>query len=288
MLEFSDLSNRVKKNIEEKSKLMQAMEMGGTVEGQKLFHAIKKNTVLNLFDKHQSYDFHIAKVWIVYYKHIPKVGLFTINIYSGLNIVFSKARRFYFLRAVLTILVPIQFQMTFNEKFPRYFLKMIEEISWLGSSILIMNQVIISPPYLLDNVTEYKEAKESNAKAVAHVRKIVEKFYKDQQKLSLNNGTPSQASSANIAASAIAPTKTTSATPVSPSTSSSPKKTSSASNGSSSSSSSSTSSAIGRDSNPHHNSPFDQFAIEDDSAIMRNLVKKKKICIRKIMILTRT
>ncbi|RXG68274.1 Protein LSM12-like protein B [Armadillidium vulgare] len=170
------LSNRVKKSIEEKSKLMQAMEMGGTVEGQKLFHAIKKT---------------------------------------------------------------------------------IEEISWLGSSILIMNQVIISPPYLLDNVTEYKEAKENNAKAVAHVRKIVEKFYKDQQKLSLNNGTPSpQASSANIAASAIAPTKTTPATPVSPSTSSSsPKKTSSASNGSSSSStSSSTSSAIARDSNPHHNS----------------------------------
>ncbi|KAL7630708.1 UNVERIFIED_CONTAM: hypothetical protein RMT77_019082 [Armadillidium vulgare] len=175
-LNLNKLSNRVKKSIEEKSKLMQAMEMGGTVEGQKLFHAIKKT---------------------------------------------------------------------------------IEEISWLGSSILIMNQVIISPPYLLDNVTEYKEAKENNAKAVAHVRKIVEKFYKDQQKLSLNNGTPSpQASSANIAASAIAPTKTTSATPVSPSTSSSsPKKTSSASNGSSSSStSSSTSSAIARDSNPHHNS----------------------------------
>lgn len=127
----------------------------------------------------------------------------------------------------------------------------IEEISWLGSNILIMNQVIISPPYLLDNVTEYKEAKESNAKAVTHVRKIVEKFYKDQQKLNLNNGTPFQAPSG---AGANAPTKSTTTAPVSASTSSSPKKTSSASNGSSSSSSSSTSSAVGRDSNTHHSS----------------------------------
>lgn len=36
-----------------------------------------------------------------------------------------------------------------------------------------MNQVLISPPYYLDNVIEYKDAKETNSKAVTHVRKIV-------------------------------------------------------------------------------------------------------------------
>ena len=36
-----------------------------------------------------------------------------------------------------------------------------------------MNKVMISPPYALDNVKEYKEGTDFNGKAVEHVRKIV-------------------------------------------------------------------------------------------------------------------
>lgn len=116
----------------------------------------------------------------------------------------------------------------------------IEEVKWTGPNILVMGQVVISPPYLLENVREQKEGKEANGKTLSYIKKIVsriirkvhflstwiyctpltyevgkvnfgtilccyclvwehwvttslplqvEKFHKDQQTLSLNNGT---------------------------------------------------------------------------------------------------
>ncbi|KAK3868535.1 hypothetical protein Pcinc_026083 [Petrolisthes cinctipes] len=67
--------------------------------------------------------------------------------------------------------------------------KTIEEVKWTGSNILVMGQVVISPPYLLENVREQKEGKEANGKTLSYIKKIVEKFHKDQQSISLNNGT---------------------------------------------------------------------------------------------------
>ncbi|XP_071543077.1 protein LSM12 isoform X2 [Panulirus ornatus] len=67
--------------------------------------------------------------------------------------------------------------------------KTIEEVTWVGASILVMGQVLVSPPYLPENVREHKESKENNTKTLNYIRKIVDKFHKDQQSLSLNNGT---------------------------------------------------------------------------------------------------
>ncbi|KAK8389819.1 hypothetical protein O3P69_009071 [Scylla paramamosain] len=67
--------------------------------------------------------------------------------------------------------------------------KTMEEVKWAGVSILVMGQVIISPPYQIENVKEQKEGKESNSKTLPYVKKLVDKFHQDQQSLSLNNGT---------------------------------------------------------------------------------------------------
>ncbi|CAL4155037.1 unnamed protein product, partial [Meganyctiphanes norvegica] len=69
--------------------------------------------------------------------------------------------------------------------------KTMEEVTWVQSSILVMGTVIIDPPYGLTNVREFKEGKESNSKAINHIKKIVEKFHKDQAAgaSGLNNGT---------------------------------------------------------------------------------------------------
>ncbi|XP_068231053.1 protein LSM12 homolog B-like [Palaemon carinicauda] len=67
--------------------------------------------------------------------------------------------------------------------------KTIEEVTWVGPSILVMNHVVINPPYLPENVREHKDSKEPNMKTLNYIRKIVDKFHKDQQNVSLNNGT---------------------------------------------------------------------------------------------------
>ncbi|MPC63426.1 Protein LSM12 B [Portunus trituberculatus] len=51
--------------------------------------------------------------------------------------------------------------------------KTMEEVKWAGVSILVMGQVIISPPYQLENVKEQKEGKESNSKTLPYVKKLV-------------------------------------------------------------------------------------------------------------------
>ncbi|KAK2164292.1 hypothetical protein LSH36_66g03012 [Paralvinella palmiformis] len=53
--------------------------------------------------------------------------------------------------------------------------KTISDVKWDKETIIVMNDVTIKPPYGVDNV----EGKQS---AIAHVRKIVEKYYRDQQR----------------------------------------------------------------------------------------------------------
>lgn len=107
-LNLSKLSNRAKKSIDEKQRLIEAMQSGVSPVGQKLFLHIRKT---------------------------------------------------------------------------------MEEVKWAGVSILVMGQVLISPPYQLENVKEQKEGKDANSKTLPYVKKLVDKFHQDQQSLSLNNGT---------------------------------------------------------------------------------------------------
>uniref|UniRef100_T1J8D5 Rho GTPase-activating protein 21 n=1 Tax=Strigamia maritima TaxID=126957 RepID=T1J8D5_STRMM len=67
--------------------------------------------------------------------------------------------------------------------------KTIEEVAWNGPNIVVMNQVTISPPYKPENC---KGAKDS---AVAHVKKIVEKYNKDQQVLAVEENQPAATNS---------------------------------------------------------------------------------------------
>lgn len=54
--------------------------------------------------------------------------------------------------------------------------KTINEVTWEGPNIVIMNQVKITPPYKPDNVQG-----DGHTKAYIHIRKIVEKHLKDNQ-----------------------------------------------------------------------------------------------------------
>lgn len=66
--------------------------------------------------------------------------------------------------------------------------KTIEEVSWNGPNIVVMNQVTISPPYRPENCKG-----KNDSHALTHVRKIVEKHIKDQQMAPLeDNQQPPQ------------------------------------------------------------------------------------------------
>lgn len=54
--------------------------------------------------------------------------------------------------------------------------KTINEVTWQGSNIVIMNQVTITPPYKAENVKG-----DSHSKAYIHIRKVVEKHIRDNQ-----------------------------------------------------------------------------------------------------------
>jgi len=54
-------------------------------------------------------------------------------------------------------------------------IKTIDEVAWDGEKIVVLNEVTISPPYRIDNVSGEKEA------SVIHVKKIVDKHWKEQQ-----------------------------------------------------------------------------------------------------------
>lgn len=55
--------------------------------------------------------------------------------------------------------------------------KTIDEVTWNGPNIVVMNQVTISPPYKPENCKGNNDSQQ----AITHVRKIVEKHIKDQQ-----------------------------------------------------------------------------------------------------------
>jgi len=54
-------------------------------------------------------------------------------------------------------------------------IKTIDEVAWDGEKIVVLNEVTISPPYRIENVSGEKEA------SVIHVKKIVDKHWKEQQ-----------------------------------------------------------------------------------------------------------
>ncbi|GFY48794.1 protein LSM12 homolog [Trichonephila inaurata madagascariensis] len=55
--------------------------------------------------------------------------------------------------------------------------KTIAEVTWQGKNIVVMNQVTITPPYRPENC---KPIGKGDGDAVNHVRRIVEKYFKDQ------------------------------------------------------------------------------------------------------------
>ncbi|KFM61767.1 Protein LSM12-like protein, partial [Stegodyphus mimosarum] len=55
--------------------------------------------------------------------------------------------------------------------------KTIAEVTWQGKNIIVMNQVTISPPYRPENC---KPIGKGDGDAVNHVRRILEKYFKDQ------------------------------------------------------------------------------------------------------------
>lgn len=63
-------------------------------------------------------------------------------------------------------------------------------VSWKGSDIVVLDEVLISPPYQLENVrmknTEGRVG--TNSRALEHVRKLVEKHNKDQQAAAASSG----------------------------------------------------------------------------------------------------
>ncbi|KAL3250132.1 hypothetical protein MRX96_055730 [Rhipicephalus microplus] len=58
--------------------------------------------------------------------------------------------------------------------------KTIDDVTWQGKNIIVMNQVTIVPPYRPENC----KGKSDSDASVLHVRKIVEKHLRDQQKQS--------------------------------------------------------------------------------------------------------
>lgn len=54
--------------------------------------------------------------------------------------------------------------------------KTINEVTWNGPNIVIMNQVTITPPYKTENIKG-----DSHSKAFTHIRKVVEKHLRDTQ-----------------------------------------------------------------------------------------------------------
>jgi len=53
--------------------------------------------------------------------------------------------------------------------------KTIDEVAWMGQSIVVFNDVIIKPPYKLENVTGHSDTRRLN-----YVKKIVDRLTKDR------------------------------------------------------------------------------------------------------------
>jgi len=83
-----------------------------------------------------------------------------------------------------------------GQKLFQYINRTIDEILWHGEKILVMNKVIIEPPYRPENVRIKQGVKEdeSTLKNLNHIRKIVERFSETEVNKSSPHSTPTAAS----------------------------------------------------------------------------------------------
>jgi len=73
------------------------------------------------------------------------------------------------------------------------------QVNWNGPNIVVFNDVTITPPYKLENVTGSPESRQ-----LAYVKKMVEKFMKDQAASPSASPSPSPLPSTSAAAQAAA------------------------------------------------------------------------------------
>lgn len=66
------------------------------------------------------------------------------------------------------------------------------QVNWSGPNIVVFNDVTITPPYKLENVTGSPESRQ-----LAYVKKIVDKFIKDQAAVGTAASTPASSSVAS-------------------------------------------------------------------------------------------
>ncbi|CAB3369924.1 Hypothetical predicted protein [Cloeon dipterum] len=83
------------------------------------------------------------------------------------------------------------------------------EVTWSNADIIVMKQVRVCPPYRVQDVRVLNEDTRGGAplthtesRAVSHVKKMVDKYYKDLQLQSANANTPAAAGNSSGTASA--------------------------------------------------------------------------------------
>lgn len=67
-----------------------------------------------------------------------------------------------------------------------YICKTLDDVTWNGTSIVVLNDVTVTDPYTPDCVT----SRTGNKQALQHITKIMEKFTRDRSSNSTSNKTP--------------------------------------------------------------------------------------------------
>merc|ERR1712223_1276058 len=80
-----------------------------------------------------------------------------------------------------------------GQKLFQYINRTLDEITWHNDKILVMNKIIIDPPYRPEHVRIKQGIKEddSTMKNLSHIRKIVERFSGSENSKSIASTTPS-------------------------------------------------------------------------------------------------
>jgi len=80
-----------------------------------------------------------------------------------------------------------------GQKLFRYINRTLDEVTWHNDKILVMNKVLIEPPYRPEHVRIKQGIKEddSTMKNLSHIRKIVERFSESENSKSIASTTPS-------------------------------------------------------------------------------------------------
>jgi len=94
--------------------------------------------------------------------------------------------------------------------------KTLDEVMWQNDKILVMNKVIIEPPYRLEHVRIKQGIKEddSTLKNLNHIRKIVERFSESENTKPIAGGSSSTTPSGTPVSGSTAYTDSASASPV--------------------------------------------------------------------------